>query len=199
MPTKKPTKRILQLGDPLLRKRSNPIQATQVKNKTTQEFIESMIATLRKYEGVGLAAPQINDQKRIIVIENKDGKKKGSRGESFPLTVMVNPIIIEKSEERDLDWEGCLSINNGDILGLVPRHTSIDIEYFDKGGKRKKGKVKGYKARVIQHEIDHLDGVLFFDRMRKKDLKSLTTRKQWEKHHKDSSDMPKLIKSKKKS
>ena len=85
-----------------------------------------------------------------------------------------------------LDWEACLSIDNGDLLGLVPRNASVIVEALDRAGKKTVLKARGFMARVLQHEIDHLNGILFTERMRKKDMTSLTTRHYWEKYYNNS-------------
>ena len=176
--------KVSQIGHPILTRRCDPIRIPAIKSKATQELIDHMIETLREEGGVGLAAPQVYNKLRIVVVQHKSNDS-SFRKENIPLTVLVNPIILESSEEKELDWEGCLSIDHGMLWGIVPRPKSVVIEGFDRKGKKVRIKAAGFKARVLQHELDHLDGILFPERMRERDLKHLTTPDQWAKYHRD--------------
>ena len=135
-----------------------------------------MFYTMRLVKGVGLAAPQINQPYQFAVIAIKKNK---IRPDVMPLspTVIVNPRITTFSKKRGYDWEGCLSLPG--IRGLVPRHESIVVHYINESGKKIKMKLSGFQARVFQHEIDHLNGILYVDRM--SDMKTLMTFQEFKK------------------
>lgn len=124
---------------------------------------ESMLSYIKnpKHGWIGLAAPQVGVNKRIIIVglpEKKDEEK-------YPVVLMINPVIIRKSRETNHDEEGCLSLPG--LLGQVERSTSLDVEWIDIKGKKMKKSVTWYGARVIQHEIDHLDGIMICDKFLK--------------------------------
>ena len=147
---------------PILRKKSAPVDLRKLKNKEFQEFLADLEETMLKKDGAGLAAPQVGQNIRVIVIA--DGKKN---------IFLINPEITKKSWARETEEEGCLSVLNdqGEIIyAPVERHKKINCLYFDKQGNKQKLAVEKLLARVIQHEVDHLDGILFLDRL--KDLKA---------------------------
>src|SRR5204863_4323986 len=131
-----------------------------------QQLIDDMLETMIEYRGVGLAAPQVHGDVRIFVatLDAADQEVDSER------VAIINPEITPVSDELVEDWEGCLSIP--DIRGRVPRHREIKVRGFDRSGNRIEIRAQNFSARVIQHETDHLDGVLFFDRM--KSLETLT-------------------------
>lgn len=175
---------ILQIGDPILRKKAVAVKPHLIKSARIQAFIAKMINTLHRNDGIGLAAPQIGKSVRIIIIDNSEGKSRRKKNsEYFERHILINPRILQTATEIDTDWEGCLSIDNGDLLGMVPRYTKITLTALNEKGKEITIQATGFQARVLQHEIDHLDGILFFDRMRRKDLKTLTTRYYWDKYY----------------
>ncbi len=144
----------------------NPIlyQKTQtVKNfgKELQDLVEKMIPTMRAKDGIGLAATQVGAKQRVAVVEFVP--REGEEGIApVPLTVLVNPKIISHSTETTVAEEGCLSLP--DINLRVPRHRRVKVLYWDINGKRHKIKATDLFARALQHEIDHLDGILITDR-----------------------------------
>jgi peptide deformylase len=132
-------------------------------DSSVNHIINDMIDTLHNEGGIGLAAPQINVPLRIIIIESKSDKETASpKIESIPLTILINPEIIKTSKEYDEREEGCLSIPN--VWGVVRRHSKVVVRGLDKNGQKIKIKSSGLLARVLQHEIDHLDGILFTDK-----------------------------------
>jgi peptide deformylase len=166
--------KVARMGHPVLRQKARPIEKHELKNPATQRLIDDMIDTMREYSGVGLAAPQVHESLRIFVAHlDPDG-----RGESQPVAI-VNPEIEVVGSDTIEGWEGCLSIP--DIRGLVPRAAQIVVLALDRHGKRIEIKASDFPARVIQHESDHLDGVLFFDRMRSFD--SLTYMDEFSRYH----------------
>jgi len=180
---------VSQIGNPLLLEKAAAIPVKEIATATTQQLIENMIETLKDAAGVGLAAPQVYEKKRIILI-HLEPTSQTFRKTHIPLTVIINPEIVKKSPEIQLDWEGCLSISHGNLLGLVPRHKRISIKGYNRMGKQVRMTASAFKARIIQHEIDHLDGILFFDRMRQEDLKNLSNRKEWLQFHRSKWPKP---------
>ncbi len=175
---------ILQIGDPVLREKAVDVKPHLIQSARIQAFIAKMINTLHANEGVGLAAPQIGKLLRIIIVDNSGGKSRRKKNsEYFARHILINPRITQTSKKIEADWEGCLSIDNGDLLGMVPRYTQVTVTALDEKGKEITIQATEFQARVLQHEIDHLDGILFFDRMRKQDMKTLTTRYYWDKYY----------------
>ena len=150
--------KVARMGHPVLRRTARSISPGDLKDPMMQRLINDMIDTMHEYHGVGLAAPQIHEDLRLFVALLDDDP--GSDSEAV---VVVNPEIVPLSEEKAEGWEGCLSIP--DIRGMVPRHTDILVRALDRTGRKVELTLKGFPARVAQHETDHLDGVLFFDRM----------------------------------
>ena len=151
--------KVARMGHPVLRRTARSISPGDLKDPMMQRLINDMIDTMHEYHGVGLAAPQIHEDLRLFVALLDDDP--GSDSEAV---VVVNPEIVPLSEEKAEGWEGCLSIP--DVRGMVPRYTDILVRALDRTGKKVELTLKGFPARVAQHETDHLDGVLFFDRMK---------------------------------
>jgi peptide deformylase len=166
--------KVARMGHPVLRQKARPVEKHELKSPVMQQFIDDLIDTMREYAGVGLAAPQVHHSVRIFVAHlDSDG-----RGESDAIAV-INPEIAVVGGEVADGWEGCLSIP--DIRGKVPRSTQIQMTGLDRRGKRLEIAAKDFPARVIQHETDHLDGILFFDRM--KSFESLTYMEEFSRYH----------------
>jgi peptide deformylase len=157
--------KVARMGHPILRAKALPVPPDQIPAAPIQRLIDDMFETMREYSGIGLAGPQVHQGVRIFVA----GLREGGIGpaveddDEMPLMAVINPQVTLIGEPDHQGWEGCLSIP--DIRGLVPRAPSVRLEGFDRTGKRISFTAKGLPARVIQHENDHLDGVLFFDRM----------------------------------
>jgi peptide deformylase len=152
--------KVARMGHPALRAKSRAVERGEINGVVVQKLIDDLIDTMVEYHGVGLAAPQVHEGLRIFVASLNDGDEDG---EPEPLA-LINPEITVVEPELVEDWEGCLSIP--DIRGRVPRARAIKVRAFDRTGERIEIKAHDYPARVIQHETDHLDGILFFDRMR---------------------------------
>jgi len=144
--------KIKKYNDPVLRKKS---QEVEVIDDKIRQIIDDLKETMKKYSGVGLAAPQAGISKRIIVI-NLEHIKQG-------VFELVNPVIINKSKEKHIDEEGCLCFP--DVFLKIKRPKEVEAKAKDRDNKEISIKAKGLLARVLQHEIDHLDGILFFDRL----------------------------------
>jgi peptide deformylase len=157
--------KVARMGHPVLRRRARALDRSDLRNAAVQKFIDDMVETMYEYHGVGLAAPQVHEGLRLFVAMLDD-----EPGEESEALVVVNPEITANGETTEEGWEGCLSIP--DIRGMVPRYTDITMKALDRHGKAMELRLRGFPARVAQHETDHLDGVLFFDRM--KSMQSLT-------------------------
>ncbi|KPL78215.1 peptide deformylase [Ornatilinea apprima] len=148
---------IALVPEPVLRRKARKLTDF---GPETQKLIDDMVETMREAPGVGLAAPQIAESLQLVVVEfaedeeNEDAKPK--------LFVVVNPEIVKRSEETVMGIEGCLSIPG--LVGDVERNESVEIKALNRHGKPIKIKARGWLARIFQHEIDHLDGVLYTDR-----------------------------------
>lgn len=155
-----------QFGNPVLRAKSKTVPAAYLKTAAFKHLVKQMFYTMRNAKGVGLAAPQVNKSLRLAVI--------GVPALRFR-RVLVNPKITWHSKSKILDWEGCLSFVDG--RGEVPRWSAVKVEYTNEKGERVKEAYVGYLARVFQHEIDHLNGFVYVDRMT--DMRTLMTYKEF--------------------
>jgi len=167
------------MGHPVLRQRARPLDKSDIKNASIQKLIDDMIDTMHEYHGVGLAAPQVHEGLRLFVAmldDDPDAKSEAA--------VIINPEIVPNTSDLEEGWEGCLSIP--DIRGMVPRHTDIRVKALDRTGRTIELALKDFPARVAQHETDHLDGVLFFDRMRT--FQSLTFLDEYSRFHAKDDD-----------
>jgi peptide deformylase len=166
--------KVARMGHPVLRQKARPIVPKELKTVLLQKFIDDMIETMQEYSGVGLAAPQVHESLRVFVAHlDPEG-----RGSGEPIAV-INPEIEVIGTNVIEGWEGCLSIP--DIRGRVIRASEICVSAVDRHGKRIEINAKDFPARVIQHETDHLDGILFFDRMRS--FESLTYMEEYSRYH----------------
>ncbi|MCK5391456.1 MAG: peptide deformylase [Deltaproteobacteria bacterium] len=164
---------IAELGHPVLRERASEIE--NLGDQEIQNFIDDLIATAIDSNGVGIAAPQVFEPKRIFIISSRPNVRYPNAPEMGP-TALINPEIISFSEEKEKDWEGCLSIPG--IRGLVPRHKLIKVKYLTRDGKEVEGEFSDFIARIFQHELDHLNGIVFLDRMDSN--KELVTEKEYQ-------------------
>ena len=155
--------KVARMGHPVLRAKARPLEKAELKGATVQKLIDDMIDTMVEYHGVGLAAPQVHEGLRIFVasLDVEDDEQSGPDPEPIAL---INPEITVLGSDVVEDWEGCLSIP--DVRGRVPRAREIRLRALDRNGGRLELRAHDFPARVMQHETDHLDGVLFFDRMR---------------------------------
>ena len=171
--------KVARMGHPVLRQRGRPLDKSELGDPLLQKLIDDMIDTMHEYSGVGLAAPQVHESLRLFVAlleEDPDSKTQA--------TVVINPEITALTSSREEGWEGCLSIP--DIRGMVPRFTDINLRALDREGNRIELWLKKFPARVVQHETDHLDGVLFFDRMTS--MESLTYLDEYSRYHAKDED-----------
>ena len=166
--------KVARMGHPVLRECARSLDKSDIRSAAFQKLIDDMIDTMHEYHGVGLAAPQVHEGLRIFVAlldEDPDAKSEAA--------VIINPEIVANGSAIEEGWEGCLSIP--DIRGMVPRYTDITVKALDRNGKPMELRLKNFAARVAQHETDHLDGVLFFDRMTS--MQSLTYLEEYSRYH----------------
>ena len=175
-------RKIIKMGHPTLRQRAKSLQKRDLAKARFKNLLSDMVDTLRDYGGVGLAAPQIDESLRVVIIEIRDTNLRYGVQKLFPLTVFVNPEIELIDSQTAGFWEGCLSIPG--IRGYVERPQNISVSFIDELGERVTLDLHGFPATVLQHELDHLDGVLYVDRM--KDLRSLSFEDEWTRHLKEN-------------
>ena len=158
-------RKVLRMGHPLLLEKSHEV--TEFSTKELQQLIQDLRDTMRAEEGAGIAAPQIGVLRRVVIFGiTKDNARYPGRGE-IPETVLINPIITPLEDATEDGWEGCLSVPG--MRGLVSRYTRVSYRGYDEFGNVINREVDGFHARVVQHECDHLDGILY--PMRVKDMR----------------------------
>jgi peptide deformylase len=163
---------IAQVGNSILRKRAKAVPLELITTKTVQKLIDTMIKAMREAPGVGLAAPQIGVSLRIIVLEDTEAlisrrlssrERRARARRPFKLQVFINPTIRILGKKKAKFPEGCLSIPG--FAAITPRYLEVEIAGYDRTGKSRSWRVKGWPARILQHEMDHLNGKLYTDRM----------------------------------
>jgi peptide deformylase len=169
--------KVAKLGNPVLRQIAKNVNLKELADPqgALQKFIDDMIDTMRQEDGVGLAAPQVNRSIQVVVLEYDDNERYPDET-PIPVTALINPVLSDFSEETALGWESCLSLI--DFKGLVPRSTSVRLKAYDRQGNKIEKRATGFEAVVLQHEIDHLNGKVFLDRM--KDLTQLSYQAEFE-------------------
>ena len=182
--------KIVHVGEPVLRLKARPLTAAEISSNSTRKLIERMRETMRDAPGVGLAAPQIGVSLQIAVIEDlaeyhKDASREKlaeRERKAVPFHVIINPKIRKMSPQKVEFYEGCLSLPG--FSAIVPRARSVRVECLDEHGKPKFIEASGWYARIVQHEIDHLLGTLYIDRMNTRSFSSLDN---FSRHWKDKS------------
>ena len=171
---------LIRLGNPILRKKSRQVTKRELRSETFQQFLDELAVLCLLKSGVGIAAPQVGVSKRVIVV-NIDSKNPRYPGrKAFPLTIIINPKIIRHSSEMFEDWEGDLSV---DLRGIVSRFVTCEVVGLDRNGHEIRFRLTNdFHSRVFQHEIDHLDGVMFVDRVH--DTKTLSEYAEWKRYWK---------------
>ena len=160
--------KVAQMGHPVLRTPARRVDPESIGSPELQRIVDDMVETLKDYDGIGLAAPQVHVPLRLCLIGVVEEAEEGSPQE-VRIVVAINPTVTPLTEETIVGVEGCLSMT--DLRGLVPRRRAVRLEALDRDGEPFALELEGYPAVVAQHETDHLDGVLFVDRM--PDLRSL--------------------------
>lgn len=163
--------KIAKLGNPVLRKIAAPVPPDEIKNREFQRFLDDMFETMVDADGIGLAAPQVSRSQQIVVMEH--------RGEDgFPQTVLINPVIVYYGPQQVENWEGCLSVDG--LRGKVTRPSMVRVQALDRYGRTQDIEAMGLFAVCIQHEIDHLHGKVFLDRMT--DFSTLTQLEEFDEY-----------------
>ena len=172
--------KVAHMGHPVLRAKAKPLAAADIKHPAFQALIEDLLDTMAEYHGVGLAAPQVHESLRVFVGVLESAKPDEGKDAPDPEpAVIINPEVTTIGEEVVEDWEGCLSIP--DIRGRVPRAREVRLRGLNREGGRIDLTLRDFPARVAQHEADHLDGILFFDRMRT--FETLTFLDEYSRYH----------------
>jgi peptide deformylase len=172
---------IVEVGHPVLRERARELTGEELASDGVQSLIDDMIETMRAANGAGLAANQVGETVRVAVVEVRDRNPRYPYKPPIPLTVLVNPEIEPLDEEVEQINEGCLSVPN--LRGEVPRHMNIRVRYLDRDGAEHEEVRRGLTAGTFQHELDHLDGTLFLDRV--SDPSTFSTWDQFERFHRE--------------
>ena len=154
---------ITKIGSAVLRKKCSKLSPAALNHPRLGRFLSAMVATMRKARGVGLSANQAGRGIKAIVLECRSNKRYPARPD-FPLQIYLNPSIVKYSGAKSLEWEGCLSIPG--YRGLVPRARQITLRALSANGTPVLKKFSGFEARVVQHEVDHLNGLFYTDRMK---------------------------------
>jgi peptide deformylase len=170
--------RIAQIGHPVLRQRAAELSPEELASPETQAFIDDLIETMREANGAGLAATQVHRLARICAIEVNNNPRYPYKP-NVPLTILVNPVIEPLGDKTFENYEGCLSVPN--MRGLVRRHVEVRVTGLNRDGSVFDKRIAGLTAGTFQHEVDHLDGKLFVDRVH--DTTSLCTWDEYRRHH----------------
>lgn len=170
--------KIAQVGAPVLRQRARELTEDELARPELQTFIDDLVETMHDASGAGLAAIQVYRPIRVVAIEVHDNPRYPYKP-NIPLTILVNPVLTPLSQERFDNYEGCLSVP--DLRGVVSRYAELRVQALDRHGTPIDTEVRGITAGTFQHEVDHLDGTLFIDRVT--DPSSFSTWKEWTRHH----------------
>ena len=183
--------RIAQIGHPVLRQPTRTLTREELLSDDVQSFIDDLIETMREANGAGLAANQVYQSLRICTVEVRNNPRYPYRP-NIPLTILVNPILTPVGDETFVNYEGCLSLP--DLRGQVRRHCEVKVDAWDREGNSISTVVKGMTAATYQHEVDHLDGKLFLDRV--EDATSLVTQENFQRYCMDkvAADVEALVK-----
>jgi peptide deformylase len=174
-------RKIATIGHPVLRERAREVTVDELASAPLQRLIDDMVDTMRDANGAGIAANQVHEPVRVCVIEVANNPRYPYKP-NWPLTILVNPLVEATTDETFLSYEGCLSVPN--LRGEVPRFAGVRVRAWDRRGKELEFEVRGLTAGTFQHELDHLDGTLFVDRV--VETRSLCTWTDFERFHRDA-------------
>ncbi len=175
---------VLTIGNPLLRRVARDVRPEELRSPALKELVRDMIDTMHHEEGIGIAAPQVGESLQLAVIEVDTESSRYPGQEPFGLKVFVNPRVTVLDGEEQGFWEGCLSVPN--LRGYVERPRHVRVDYVDLDGHARTIEAEGFLATVFQHELDHLQGVLYVDRIR--DLTKLATIDDYLRYWRDDPD-----------
>ncbi|MFA6430580.1 MAG: peptide deformylase [Candidatus Paceibacterota bacterium] len=167
---------ITKFGDPILRSKAKRVDLKFLKTSKFKTLIKDMVHTMRRNHGIGLAAPQIGKSLQIVVMETRPSKARPDAEHRGPFFV-INPKITSYSKNKVKGWEGCVSIHG--IMAIVSRSKKVSVSYYNENGKKILEEVSGLWARLFQHEVDHLNGIGFLDRV--EDTKTIITLEEFNK------------------
>ena len=170
--------RIAQIGHPVLRTPTRTLTREELKTDEIQDFLDDLVETMREANGAGLAANQVYQSLRICAVEVRENLRYPYRP-NIPLTILVNPVLTPVGDAMFTNYEGCLSVP--DLRGQVRRYCEIDVQAWDRNGKAISTVVKGMTAATYQHEVDHLEGKLYLDRI--EDPTSIVTLENFQRYH----------------
>jgi len=171
---------VVAIGDPVLRRRARELSLQGIASPQIQRLIDDLIDTKRAVHGAGLAANQLGEALRVAVVEVEEGNPRYPYKPPVPLTVMINPTIEPLGDEMVEINESCLSV--ADLRGNLQRHLAIRVRYLDRLGRERDELKRGLTAGTFQHEVDHLDGILFVDRA---DPRTFATWEQFDRHQRE--------------
>jgi peptide deformylase len=171
---------VVEIGDPVLRERARELSPDQIASPEIQQLIDDLIETKRATHGAGIAANQVGEPLRVAIVEVEEGNPRYPYKPPVPLTVMINPSLEPLGDETIEINEGCLSVP--DLRGSLRRHLAVRVRYLDREGRDHEEVKRGLTAGTFQHELDHLDGVLFVDRA---DPRTFATWEQFDRHQRD--------------
>src|SRR5579883_1050908 len=174
-------RKIATIGHPVLRRRARELTRDELASAGVQRFIDDLVETMRDASGAGIAANQVHEDVRICAVEVANNPRYPYKP-NWPLTILVNPSVEATTDETFLNFEGCLSVPN--LRGRVPRFTGVRVRAWDRAGRDVDFEVKGLTAGTFQHELDHLDGTLFVDRVT--DTRTLCTWTDFERFYRDA-------------
>ncbi len=174
-------RKIAQIGHPVLRQRAREVSREELASDATQRFIDDLVETMRDANGAGLAAIQIFEPIRIVAIEVSGQNPRYPYKPKIPLTILVNPVLEPMGDETFDNYEGCLSVPN--LRGMVRRQARVKVRAWDRLGAEVEIDARGISAGTYQHEVDHLDGKIFVDRVT--DPSTFSTWDNFDRHHKD--------------
>jgi peptide deformylase len=173
-------RQVVEIGDPVLRQRARELSPDEIGSPEIQRLIDDLIETKRATHGAGIAANQVGEPVRVAIVEVEEGNPRYPYKPPEPLTVMINPTMESVADETFEVNEGCLSVP--DLRGYLQRHLSIRVRYLDRDGVGHEDVKRGLTAGSFQHEVDHLDGILFVDRA---DPRTFATWEQFDRHQRD--------------
>jgi peptide deformylase len=169
---------MIRLGNPILRRKSVSVSPGKIQTPAFQRFLDALAQTCLKSKGVGISAPQVGKNERVIIVHVDPENPRYPDKKPFPLTIVINPVVESPSKNVKEDWEGYLSVG---LRGLVPRFVSCTVRGLNRQGKEVIFDLQDeFHARVFQHEIDHLDGIMFLDKVERKE--SFSEYAQWKKY-----------------
>ncbi|HEY7267400.1 MAG TPA: peptide deformylase [Solirubrobacterales bacterium] len=171
---------VVEIGDPVLRERARELSAEEISSPQIQGLIDDLIETKRATNGAGIAANQVGEAVRVAIVEVEEHNPRYPYKPPHPLTVIINPAIEPLSDEKVEINEGCLSVP--DLRGSLERHLAIRVRYLDRNGAEHEEVKRGLTAGTFQHEVDHLDGILFVDRA---DPRTFATWEQFDRYQRE--------------